>query len=154
MTVFCSVAKEKFAFLVEEFDFSLVDEAAEPWGGEIVYRSGLVGIRVTYEAPSAFVFVRIYRLVEGEMRENPSDARSVDDVTYIYMQDALSEAFRMRPAYEYGEDSAYYDEENGLETFVSEFASRLKRHCRGLLEGDFSSFEMAAKILIARLTQR
>jgi hypothetical protein len=56
----------------------------------------------------------------------------------------------MKPAYEYGDESAYYDEENGLRNYAGEFATRLKTFGRQLLSGDFTVLPRIEQIIKER----
>lgn len=145
------VLKSMFQFLVDEFGCSIASETDEGWGAEVLYMNRTTGIRVTYEIASAFVLVRLYRLLDGELVENSMPPGSPLDITSIFMEDALPEAERMRPAYEYGDRSEYHRSPNGLQRFVGEFATRCRAYCTPMLQGDFSAFGTAAQKLYDRL---
>lgn len=53
-------------------------------------------------------------------------------------------------AYKYGEDSVYYDAQNGLRNFVHEFAVRLRDYGQKLLKGDLSELPAMASVIKKR----
>ena len=149
---FVTVARELFAFLENEYDFVLVSQAEESWGGELRYvcAKRSVGVRLVYEYPSAFVFVFIYRLVQGEMIENESPVDETSQIHYIDFNDVLQQTEKMRPAYDYPESSEYFHPTEGLRNYVREFARRLHQYGKELLAGDFRQFAAVEKIIRRR----
>jgi hypothetical protein len=56
----------------------------------------------------------------------------------------------MKPAYDYGEDSKYYDSHHGLRNYVGDFADRLRTYGKNILAGDLSMFPNMAAIIKKR----
>jgi len=140
MTNFVTIAKDEFAFLRSNFDYEIVAEEDDRNGGYVSFVNPDVGVgvKVQYDIPSAFVFVFVYRLVDGEMRENPLPISGDSEISCFDFNDYLEPAQKMKPAFDYGEDSPYYDPQNGLRNFTKEFADRLRSHGEQILRGDLS----------------
>jgi hypothetical protein len=152
MSRFVEIAREVFAFLQTDHGFSLDDCSDENWGGQLTYRSleNGVSVRLVYDLPNAFVFVFIYRLVSGKSVDNALPITDDSEITCFDFNDLLDECRKMKPAYEYGEDSVYYDEEDGLRYYVTEFATRLRECGQDVLRGDFSRLPQIEKVIKRR----
>jgi hypothetical protein len=148
------VAKEQFSFLQSEFEFNLLRFNKEDWGYELLYTNDTTGVKITYEYQAAYIFITVYRLIDGEFRENPRkmmeetilNGYGLDDIISVQNTEAL-----IKPAYEYGENSEYYDEDKGLTLYTSAFAKNLKTYGGKLLQGDFTIFSEADKIVKKRI---
>lgn len=148
------IAQEQFKFLTSEYGFRLSKCDKEDWGYELIYLNDTTGVKITYEYREAYVFIMLYQLIDGELRENP---RSIDDNTILHgygLDDLIglrnSQAL-IKPAFEYGEQSEYYDEEKGLLLYVSAFAENLKIYAKDILGGDFTVFPELDKIVKDRV---
>lgn len=152
MASFGEIAKEEFHYLESHFGYELVDAHEKSDGGEVKYinRRVGVGIRILYEFSSAFVFVFIYRLVNGEFHGNPLPIGKDTEINCFDFNDYLVGERKMKPAYEYGEHSAYYDPDNGLRNFTKDFAERLRTDGIQILRGDLSPMPLMAAIIRAR----
>lgn len=152
MSAFVEIAREAFRFLEDEYGFIVTESSDGNADGHVTYVNTAigVGIRPTYEFSSAFVFVFVYRLVNGECHNNALPITGDTEITCIDFNDALSEDNKMRPAYDYDENSGFFDEEVGLRNYVTEFSNRLRRYGVPLLEGDFSVFVQVAEIIKRR----
>jgi L-lactate dehydrogenase complex protein LldF len=64
--------------------------------------------------------------------------------------DYLEPSQKMKSAYDYGEDSPYYDPQNGLRNFTKQFADRLRSHGDRILRGDLSILPEMEKIIKRR----
>ncbi len=152
MTTFCESVKKHFQFLEVEYACKLESSVIENWGGTVIYRNNTTGIKLLYEANSAFIYVFIYKLVKGEMIDNPVILEPDSEITCFDFNDALPENEKMKPAYEYGPASLYYDDQNGLSNYIQDYALRLKEHGSALLKGDFSIISKVEKIIKKRAT--
>lgn len=148
------IAQEQFKFLVSEYDFRLSKCEKEDWGYELIYLNDTTGVKITYEYREAYVFIMLYQLLDGEFQENP---RNIEGNTILHgygLDDLISlrnPQTLIKPAYDYGEQSKYYDEKNGLLLYVSEFAENLKKYAKDILKGDFTIFPELDKIVKERV---
>ena len=152
MAGFSEIAQEEFDFLEREFDYKVVEAKDKSGGCEVKYinRDAGVGVKLVYEFASAFVFVFIYRLVDGEFWDNPLPICNDTDINCFDFNDYLEDERKMKPAYEYGENSDYYDPQNGLRNFTKEFARRLQKEGKAILNGDLSALPAMASIIKRR----
>lgn len=148
------IAKEEFMFLESGYGFLLTECKKKDWGYELIYTNATTGIKVSYEYQQAYIYIVLYRLVDGKMIENSKSTEKevslfgcgLDDIISLRDSSAL-----IKPAYEYGEESEYYDKKNGLTLFTSAFANNLRKYAADVLSGDFKIFEEVEKIVIERL---
>lgn len=152
MADFTEIAQEEFDFLEREFGYEVVEAKEKSGGGEVRYinRDAGVGVKLVYEFASAFVFVFIYRLVDGEFYDNSLPIGNDTDIHCFDFNDYLEGERKMKPAYEYGENSDYYDTQNGLRNFTKEFAERLRIEGKVILNGDLSVLPAMASIIKRR----
>lgn len=54
---------------------------------------------------------------------------------------------QIKPAYEYGNESKFYEKENGLNNYVLFVAEILKEYASDILKGDFSVFSTLDKMV-------
>ena len=139
MSDFVEVARQAFEFLERKYGFSVTEATNKRRSSHVTYVNAENGVAVkpSYDAASSFVFVFIYRLVDGHLRENSFPITDESKITCIDFNDVLPPNQKMKPAYEYGEGSIFYDEQHGLRSFVNEFAVRLEKFGGPLLRGDF-----------------
>lgn len=148
------IAQEQFKFLLSKYDFRLSKCEKEDWGYELIYLNDTTGVKITYEYREAYVFIMLYQLIEGELQDNPRSIEGdtillgygLDDLISVRNPQAL-----IKPAYEYGELSEYYDKEKGLSLYVTAFANNLKTSAKDILSGDFTVFPDLDKIVKDRI---
>ena len=148
------IAKEQFSFLQSEFKFQLINCIVETWGYELIYKNETTGVKITYEFQAAYIFITIYRLINGKFCEDPRNINEdtvlnsfgLDDIISVQNPKAL-----VKPAYEFGEASEYYDKEKGLMLYTLAFAKNLKLFGKKVLCGDFSIFSETEKIVKERI---
>lgn len=148
------IVQEQFKFLVFQYDFRLCKCRKEDWGYELIYLSNTTGVKITYEYRNAYIFIMLYKLQNGEFRENPRNIEvstilhgySLDDLISIRNPQAL-----IRPAYEYGEQSRYYENPNGMALYIAEFAENLKNYAKDILKGNFTIFPELDKLVKERI---
>lgn len=100
------IAKQEFSFLESEYGFKLLKCNKEDWSYELIYVNDSTEVKITYKYREAYILVVLYKLVEGDLQENP---RNVEDSTVLYgygLDDILMLCnldSLIKPAYEYGE---------------------------------------------------
>lgn len=143
--------KNAFLFLIEDYQFSIIDQSDEEWGHKMVLKNSSTGIEVTYEIREAYVNIMLYRLIDGEILENTSRAirnnDSINGFNLDYFVKVRNPNDLIRPAYEYGEYSEFYEGNHGLSKYVSKFADNLKNHAEDILIGDFKVFTQLDKVV-------
>jgi len=152
MDGFIEISRGLFNFLEVKYGYELIAIRDGDGCSYLMYSNKDVGIgfKLLYELSSSFVFVLVYRLIEGEFRDNCLPISDDTEITCIDFNDTLMPEHKMRPAYEYGEESSYFDAEDGLRNYVEEFSSRLRLFGKNILIGDLSIFPEIEKIIKRR----
>lgn len=138
-----TVAKEQFAFLESQYGYRLVECDKQNWGCKLIYLSEETGVEIVCEHREAYVFVTLYKLVEGTLQNN---SRNIDSNTVLhgYSLDDLvsirSPQNSMKPTYRYGEQSIYFKKDVGFGQYVAAFAENLRRYATDVLCGNFEIF--------------
>lgn len=147
------IAKTQFKFLELDFDFQLTKCCEHNWGYEMIYLNNKVGIKITYEFGEAYIFILLYKLIDGKLIENPHIIKN-DTLLYGYGLDDIinlrNPSALIKPAYQYGSKSEYYDKEKGLTLYVSAFADNLKKYATDILNGNFEIFIATDKVVKER----
>lgn len=152
---FVSLATELFRFLENDFGFEVVEAAEDGQCGFVTYdcqKSG-VAIRVEFDPECQYLFIYIYRLVNGRRIEPKPPIRQDSKIDCIEFTDALASADQMKPGYEYDDDSPFFDEQNCMKNYIQEFAKRLRNHGKDFLRGDFRRFSKIETIIKKRTSK-
>lgn len=151
---FDAIAKEQFRFLESDYGCKLTKCQKTDWGFEMIYISPTTGIKITYEFQQAYIFITLYQLINGNLIEN-SGSINKDSLLFGYgLDDIISlrnPSALIKPAYQYGENSEYYNKKNGLLLFVAAFAKNLKDYAADIISGNFDIFKEADKIVKERV---
>ncbi|WP_010582395.1 hypothetical protein [Schlesneria paludicola] len=155
MPKFTELACEVFDFLEDEYGFVIKETKNTRNGGHVMYVNTNKGValEISYEFLDAFVFMFVYKLVNGEIRENSYPITEDSQITRFDFNYVLSKETEMRPAYEYGADSVFYDEENGLRNYMTESANRLRDYGSKFLRGDFSQMPLVEDAIKRRVRE-
>ena len=153
---FDQVVKEEFEYLIKEYGFSLVKCRDVAGGYEILFTNKTTGVLIEYEFREAYLFVTVYRLVNAVFVVDPGiiepdtvlNGFSLDDILAVRNPDTI-----IKPAYEYGADSEFYNPETGLRLYVHKFAENLKHNASDTLRGDFQLFGKLDKIVKERASR-
>jgi hypothetical protein len=150
---FEDIVKEHFRYLQEDYGFRLTKSKKEDSGYVLVYLSSTTGVKITYEFREAYVFIMLYRLIDGHMVEDTGTIHedsilhsfSLDDIILLRDPSAL-----MKTTYEYGVETDVSDETKWFEQYVSDFAFKLKHFAYDVLLGNFEIFKDLDKIVKER----
>lgn len=156
MQNFTQIVLDQFKFLVSDYGFKRLKKRKHPWGYEFIFVNNITGVRITYEFREAYIFIMLYRLINGKLVKNPSpitensvlNAFCLDDIVSIRNPDAT-----MKPAYYYGIESEFYNKEQGMTLYVSKFADNLKIYAADVLTGNFEIFTKLDQIVKKRAKQ-
>jgi hypothetical protein len=145
------VFEETFDFLKNEYGFNALLSKREDWGYYFTAINSTTGIEIKYEFREAFIQIVVYRLIDGEIVKNITNAiKNNEPITGFSLEWILAlknpEA-QIRPAYEYGIKSGFYEKESGLKNYASIVAERLKEYASDILKGDFSVFSILDRMV-------
>ncbi len=65
--------KKYFKFLELDYKFHFVKSKKESWGYEILYLNETTGVKIVYEYRKAYIFIFLYRLIDGKLIEDPGE---------------------------------------------------------------------------------
>lgn len=156
MAKFVQIAEQCFSFLEDEYGF-VIDKIEDTYpsdgGGVIIYINKQHGmaLSVQYSFMGAYVYIDIYKLINGEIIENDEPITESSNIYKVDFDFLVPKAASMKHSFEYGDNSPYHDEKNGLYNFVSEFAKLLRKHGHAILSGDWSEFHKAERIIRKRV---
>lgn len=138
------IFEESFSFLNSEYAFNTVVSKKEDWGYFFEAVNPTTGIEVKYEFKEAHIQVNIYKLVDGKIVKNIANAiknnESISGFSLEWIIAFKNPEAQVKPAYEYGKESEFYDDNNGLSNYVIFVAKKLKEYASEMLQGDFSVF--------------
>lgn len=151
---FFIVAKNQFSFLELKENFKLSKCEKENWGYELTYLNDTTGVKITYEYREAYIFIMLYELIDGSLKENPRNiedntilyAHSLDDIILLQNPDDL-----IKPTYEYNAQSKYFKETDELSLYIAAFSNNLKLYAKDILRGDFKNFQTLDSIVKERV---
>ena len=138
------IFEETFDFLKNEYGFNTVLSKREDWRYYFTAINSTTGVEIKYEFKETVIQIVIYRLIDGKIVKNITNAiKNNEPITGFSLEWILAlknpEA-QIKPAYEHGIKSAFYEKENGLKNYASIVAERLKEYASDILKGDFSVF--------------
>ena len=138
------IFEETFGFLLTDYNFCKTLSKQEEWGYHFIATNSTTGIEIEYEFREAYIQIYVYKLVDGKIVKNVSNAiknnKPIMGFGLGWIIESVNPADRIKPAYEYGKESSFYDNENGLKNYADFVASKLKRYANDILRGDFSLF--------------
>ncbi len=144
------IAEEKFSFLTSDFNFKLIKSYKCKWGYELLYLNEVTGVKIIYEYREAYIFIVLCELLNGKIVENPFKIEE-DSVLHCYGLDDViniqNPSDLVKPAYQYGKESKYYDKQNGLALYVATFANNLKKYASDILLGNFNIFKKLDRVV-------
>jgi hypothetical protein len=141
---FLELCRKYFGFLSEEFGFREAKKESSSWGHILYFKNDTTAVRVSLEWEYPGVFVHLYRLVDGQVVENPIIIRQESELTNYSVDDLLS----IR-APELGL-SPIFGHSDEIEKKLESYASAVRAYAADVLEGDFTVFAELDKIVKRR----
>ena len=87
---FFEICKEKFNYLIKEFNFSLVSARKDGNLYEIIFQNKTTAIVVNWERSENWIYVELYRLVNGKLVTDPINISTQTELNGYYLDDLLS----------------------------------------------------------------
>ena len=130
--IFENIFETAFDFLKNEFGFQILTSCKEDWGYHLIAKNSTTGVEVIYEFREALVQVIIYKLANGKIMKNMTRAiKSGEPISGFSLEWILAlrnpEA-QIKPAYKYGINSEFYEQNIGLKNYIDLVVSRLKEY--------------------------
>ena len=141
---FNKVVQEKFKFLEKVYNCRCIKSIKENWGCKVIYINETTGVKITYEYREAYIFITLYKLLNGVLIENPGVINE-DTLLYGFDLDDIINISNptdlIKPTYEYSNNSVYHNKNNGFKLYISDFAKNLEKYGNDVLSGNFEIFK-------------
>jgi len=147
---FYQVCHDKFHFLVTEVACRSVVKKERSGVCRVIYRNGTTAVEIGFEWREQYIYVELYRLVDGKMKENPIMIREDSDLTVFNLDDLL--AIRA-PKLECRSNSPGRPLSNtDIEQILTDRALALHKYGRDVLQGDFRVFRQLERVVKSRMS--
>jgi hypothetical protein len=136
-----AIIKEKFNFLVREYNLQLVYDRFSDWGYKSIYKGDKTAVSVIFEFREAYVNVLLHRLVNGEIENDSYPFKKDTPLNNIGLDFIVKYKAPMRltkPLYDASSD--YYGKDSAFELMVNSLADNLKSIAGDVLRGNFEVF--------------
>lgn len=149
-----NIILERFYPLVKEYGFKKISGKIVSGGFEAYYENDFCGVSIVYEFKEAYLFIKIFRLIDGKKVKNSNlinddtvfNCHSLDDLISLLCPQRL-----LKPAYQYPQNHVFNNAENGLTAFVDQFAKNLFEFATPFFLGDFDLFQKLNPMVIERV---
>src|SRR5713226_8350677 len=142
-------ATEKFQFLVDQFGFRRPVKRSEGGTYRVLYQSETTAVEIGLEWREQYVYVELFRLVNGKIKENPVIIGRESDLTSFNLEDLIAlKAPQMKLSPEYFNRPLTVQ---SLEHVLTRYARALRDCGRDVLKGDFSVFAELEGVVKARI---
>lgn len=150
------ITQNIFSFLEDDYGCELKKSVKEGWGFEVLYSNLTTGIKVQCEYREACLFIYLYKLIDGELIENPRNIRFDSELTGFDLNDVISlnnSSNIIKPFYSEFELNQDSETLIKLKTFryILLFAESLYTYANEILRGDFKIFSKLDKIVKNRI---
>ena len=146
---FINICPKIFHFLEENFDFIIAEIKRDRFGAEIIYKNLTTGIKIRFEPREFYVFITLYRLINGNLPVYKDLKEYDSDLTNRFDFDDLID-FRMPFLLSIEQKSSNSFTQADLEKILSRNSYNLQLYCKDILKGDFQVFTELARIRIKR----
>ena len=138
---------EEFKFLVDEYDFELIEKKDEFWFLKLVFKNPTIGVIISDERREQYVDVDICRLVNGKLIDNTAQALKTEESLNCISLNSIIRVTNpddsIMPAHYYDESSGFFAP-GGDSRYYRLIAEKLGKYALSFLLGDLSGFEELA----------
>jgi len=143
--LFFETCKEKFEYLINEFNFSVVSTRKDGGMYEIVFQNNTTAVIVNWERQENRIYTEVYRLVNGNLIPDPAIISPNIELNGYYLDDLLStRCSGFSP-------TRFPVDDTGIVQIISNYATLLHQHAADVLNGDFKIFNELEKIVKSRI---
>jgi hypothetical protein len=146
---FSHVCLEKFHFLVTEFACKSAVKKETAGVHQVIFRNGTTAVDIGLEWREQYIYVEVYRLVEGKMEENPIVIRPESNLTVFNLEDLV--ALRAPELQLSSQPPGKPFTSNDIEKILTDRALALRDYGRDILKGDFRVFRKLDRIVKSRV---
>lgn len=149
VSAFFKISAEKFQFLVHEFGFRRGAKRSESGLYSVRYESETTAVEIGLEWKEQYVYVELFRLINGRIKQNPIIIRSDSELTMHNLDDFIGiRNPEMTRGSEYVSKPITVDSLNHVLTYYS---CALRESGGNVLRGDFAVFRELESIVKARI---
>lgn len=147
---FSHACLEKFHFLVTEFACKSVVKKGRAGVYQVIFRNATTAVEIGLEWREQYVYVEVYRLVNGKMEENPLVIRPETDLTVFSLEDLV--AVKAPGLHLISQSPGDPLTSNDIEKILNDRALALRDYGRDVLQGDFQIFRRLDGIVKSRMS--
>lgn len=150
VNAFFKLSSEKIQYLVDEFGFRRGPNRSEGGLYRVLYESETTAVEIGLEWKEQYVYVELFRLINGKIKENPIVIRPDSEHAVHNLEDLIAiRAPKMTLGAEYFGKPITVE---SLEYILSHHARALKELGRDALQGDFTVFSELESIVKGRIS--
>ncbi len=142
---FFAICKEKFNYLVTEFNFSPFSARKDGSLYEIVFRNNTTAVIVNWERSENWIYIELYRLVSGKLITDPTNISTQTNLNGYYLDDLLSIRHPSFPPIKHPVS------DKGIVDAITSYSTMLHRYAADVLNGDFTIFNELERIVKNRI---
>lgn len=146
---FSKVCLEKFHFLVTEFDCKSAVKKDKAGLYRVRFRNGTTAVEIGLEWREQYIYVEVYRLVDGKMEDNPIVIRPESDLTVFNLDDLI--AIRAPGLQLNSQSPGKPLTSHDIDKILTDRALALRDYGRDVLQGDFRVFRKLDRIVKSRM---
>lgn len=140
------ICTEEFSFLVNEYNFSIIESKSNNYGCFITYKNTTTAVKVNMERGE--ISIECFRLKNGEIPERPIFFKPEEELLFFDLNDLLVIKGEMQIEQNY----KLMSHRKYLRIKMNEFATLLRKHGVSVLVGDFSLLSKIKDAVKARTT--
>lgn len=145
---------EEFAFLITDYACRVTETNSHSLGYSVTYCNATTATKIQFEPREGYLYILLYRLVNGELEENPIVIEVDTPLNGFCLDDIVrlrSPKDAMLSINSYGPNSPFSSKTHGFDRYVRRFAGNLKKYASEVLRGDFSIFPQVEKVVRRRI---
>jgi hypothetical protein len=150
VNAFFQLSSDKFQYLVDELGFRRGPKRSEGGLYRVLYESETTAVEIGFEWNEQYVYVELFRLINGKIQENPIVIQPNSEVTVHNLEDLIAiRSPKMTLGTEYFGKPITVE---SLEHVLSHYARALRELGGDVLQGDFTVFNELGSIVKARIS--
>ena len=142
---------KSFDFLTKKFNFRIKSQKSDNQIYRVIYQNETTAVKVFFEEREQWIFVDLYRLINGKIKENPIIICNDGELNEFDLQNILIiRDFAKRRIFR----NLYSNKKKNFKKILQLLSKALKENAQDVLKGDFSIFPELEKIVKSRIKPR
>lgn len=143
---FFELCKEKFNYLITEYNFSLVSARKNGNPYQIIFQNKTTAVIINWEQNENWIYVELYSLVSGKLVIDPIIISDLTKLNGYYLDDLLSVR---NPGFS---PVRFLVDDKDIVNVLTNYSAMLHQYAADVLNGDFTIFGDLEKIIKGRIT--